>query len=602
MKFVASLSPRLPWLNLSAGLLILLLQRTPVLRSLLPAVDAAWCSRAGELLRAGFTVAGLGAMHSLAGATTYVQNPAGTLRGTVGTPLSAAFSFTGAPSDAQHWTILSGSLPPGMNFVPAPLLNIIRARDVGITGTPTQAGAFSIRVQAIGLAGQSDPITISFDIAGNAVVAPVITTQPQSQVVTAGATVTFSVQATGSPPPTFQWSRNGQAILGATSSTLTLPAVQAADAGSYSVVVSVAGASPVTSATATLTVNAGGGPAPTIALQPLAVTAAPGSTASFSVVAAGTGHTYQWRRNGAAVGGATDATLVLRTVSAAVAGDYTAVVTNAGNSTVSQPARLTIAAGEGRLANLSVRANLGASERLIVGFATNGEKSVLLRGIGPTLGTFGVGGAYADPRLELYNSSAAMLTQNDNWGGAATLANAFSAVGAFGLPNASRDAALQASIAGSHSAHVTGANSGVVLVEVYDSGAGTGVRLVNVSARNRVGTGDDILIAGFVVDGTVAKTLLIRAVGPTLGTFGVPGTLADPRLDIFNGATVKVAENDNWPALLGTTFGAVGAFQLGTGSRDAALLVTLMPGAYSAQVSGVGGGTGEALVEVYELP
>jgi len=145
-----------------------------------------------------------------------------------------------------------------------------------------------------------------------------------------------------------------------------------------------------------------------------------------------------------------------------------------------------------------------------------------------------------------------------------------------------------------------GFGSGVVLVELYDAGAGNSPRLANVSARNHVGTGGDLLIAGFVVDGVGPKSVLIRAVGPTLAAFGVQGTLADPKLQIFQGERL-VAENDDWSPSLATAFGRVGAFSLVAGSLDAALTLTLQPGAYTAQITGVNGGTGEALVEIYEL-
>ena len=143
--------------------------------------------------------------------------------------------------------------------------------------------------------------------------------------------------------------------------------------------------------------------------------------------------------------------------------------------------------------------------------------------------------------------------------------------------------------------------AGVVLVEAYDLGAGNSPRMVNVSARNRVGTGDDILIAGFNLAGTGPTQLLIRAVGPKLGAFGVTGFLANPKLEVYSGAGVKLTENDDWGAALATTFNAVGAFPLDIGSRDAALLTSLEPGTYTVQVSGVGGGTGEALIEIYEV-
>ena len=129
----------------------------------------------------------------------------------------------------------------------------------------------------------------------------------------------------------------------------------------------------------------------------------------------------------------------------------------------------------------------------------------------------------------------------------------------------------------------------------------TAARLVNVSARNRVGTGDDLLIAGFNISGSGAKQLLIRAVGPKLSAFDVAGFLVDPKLEVYDGNNQKVAENDNWDAQLATRIGAVGAFPLESGSRDAALFATLPPGSYTAQVKGADGGAGEALIEIYEV-
>ena len=124
----------------------------------------------------------------------------------------------------------------------------------------------------------------------------------------------------------------------------------------------------------------------------------------------------------------------------------------------------------------------------------------------------------------------------------------------------------------------------------------------NVSVLKHLGTG---LTAGFVIGGTGAKTVLIRAVGPTLGgaPFNVGGVVADPQMTLFTGP-VAVATNDNWggTAQLTAAFAQVGAFALPANSRDAALLATLQPGNHTVQVSGVGGTTGVAIVEVYEVP
>ena len=600
MNSLAEANRRWPWLNLAVGALVVLLQRTPAVRAVAHAKELVAASRVGEVLRAAATLAALGALHGRAGATTFVRSAPDPVAGTVGTPLQFTFTYIGTPSAPQSF-VVSGTLPPGLSYSPAPIAGNVRSGTPVISGTPTTAGTFTIRAQGIGVGGQGTPEAITFVIAGGAATAPTIVTPPTSRTVAAGTSTSFTVVAGGTPAPALQWRLNSNPIPGATSSTLAIANVQAANAGAYTVVATNSAGS-VESAAATLTVTGVTGTLPTIAVEPAGFTVAAGATAALSVVAASpVPVTYQWQRNGAPIAGATQATLLLPGIAAEQAGGYRVVVSNGAGPVTSATANVAVGAGVGRLLNLSVRGNLGVGQELIVGFATNGLKNVLIRGIGPTLAGFGVPGVYADPRLELYDG-ANRIAGNDNW--EAGLAPTFAAVGAFALVNASRDAALQSAISGARTAQIGGPNSGVVLVEVYDAGSGTAARLVNVSARNQVGTGDNILIAGFVVDGDVAKTLLIRAVGPALATlFGLEGTLADPRLEIVASADGrKLAENDNWTAAVAGVFGSVGAFTLPANSRDAALLVTLPPGAYSAQVSGVGGGTGEALIEVYEVP
>ncbi|MSU67583.1 MAG: hypothetical protein CK538_10535 [Opitutia bacterium] len=126
-------------------------------------------------------------------------------------------------------------------------------------------------------------------------------------------------------------------------------------------------------------------------------------------------------------------------------------------------------------------------------------------------------------------------------------------------------------------------------------------RLANISTRANSGTGADVLTAGFVIGPGANKQVLIRAVGPTLSAFGLAGTLADPVLTLFNSANTAIATNDNWLAADAATFASVGAFTLPANSRDSALVATLAPGNYTAQIAGAGATTGVALVEVYEL-
>jgi hypothetical protein len=275
------------------------------------------------------------------------------------------------------------------------------------------------------------------------------------------------------------------------------------------------------------------------------------------------------------------------------------------------------------LSNLSVRSNAGSgSQTLIAGFVIggSGSKAVLLRGDGPSLAQFGVPGVLPDPVLGLFNSSGAEIASNSMWGGSASLSGIFSLVGAFALPAGSKDAALYQPLAvGAYTAQIssTSGDTGVALVEVYDADQGAPTsRFTNLSARSEVGTGSQALIAGFNVAGGGGEAVLVRGVGPALGTFGVSGLLANPQLTIYDSSGKAVATSTGWgnaPVAGDSTvqaglssataemFTQLGAFPLPAGSPDCALVASLPPGAYTANVSGVNGTTGVALVEIYEV-
>lgn len=270
----------------------------------------------------------------------------------------------------------------------------------------------------------------------------------------------------------------------------------------------------------------------------------------------------------------------------------------------------------GRLSNLSVRTTAGSdSNKLIVGFTVggSGSRSLLIRGVGPTLANFSVSGFLSDPSIALFPAGSATATlTNDNWslaGNAAAISTTASSLGAFPLPSGSLDAAMLNSFnPGSQTVQVSGANSttGIALVELYDAGGTSSARLTNVSARSYVNVDAGVLIAGFVVTGGT-RCVLIRGIGPALSRYGVSGVVANPQLRIYNAAQQVVAENDDWSvatnaATIASTSGAIGAFGLDAGSKDAVMLVTLPAGSYTAQVSGVGRTTGVGLIEVYEVP
>lgn len=244
---------------------------------------------------------------------------------------------------------------------------------------------------------------------------------------------------------------------------------------------------------------------------------------------------------------------------------------------------------------------------VVGGTGTAGGKAVLMRAVGPSLASFGLGDALEDPRLEFFTGATA-VGGNDNWGGSASIAAAMAGVGAFPLARAdSRDAAISfpSLASGANSARISGTGPGAVLAELYDATPSSQFtastpRLVNVSVLKHLGSG---VTAGFVIGGGSPRRVLVRAIGPGLAIFGVGGVVADPRLTLFAGPNER-GGNDNWGggASLAAAFAQVGAFALATDSRDAALLATLEPGNYTVQVAGAGGATGVGLIEIYEVP
>jgi hypothetical protein len=269
-------------------------------------------------------------------------------------------------------------------------------------------------------------------------------------------------------------------------------------------------------------------------------------------------------------------------------------------------------AQEGLLVNLSTRGIVqGGDSVMIGGFVISGStpKQLLLRGIGPTLEVHGVGAPLGDPQIELFRGNTS-LGSNDNWGSspdAAAIAAAATATGAFALAPDSRDAAMLVTLVpGAYTVHVRGAagSNAVGMFEAYEVGGGAGSRLVNLSTRLRIGTGERVAIPGLVVDGDTRRTFLVRAVGPALAAYGVVECLANPRLTVMDGSA-PVAANDDWgspsSAAVATAAQALGAFPLPAGSRDAALLITLDPGIYTVITEGASAGEGVVLVEIYEV-
>lgn len=263
-----------------------------------------------------------------------------------------------------------------------------------------------------------------------------------------------------------------------------------------------------------------------------------------------------------------------------------------------------------RLANLSTLGFVPENGQLTVGFTVRGGSGpLLLRAVGPTLERFGVWTPLALPRLEIAaRDSGVSVGAIEAWGDDAGTSEATARIGAFALPGGSQDAALvRVFSASGYTAQISSraaGRSGTALAEIYDLGdTNSAGRLKNISTLGLVGAGP-VLTLGFVIAGEEPKRLLIRAVGPALAQFGILNALSDPLLAVRRPDDRIVAYNDTWnsnsPDLAAAT-AAAGAFTLPRGSRDAALVVSLSPGAYTVEVYGPDPRSGTALVEIYDL-
>ncbi len=265
--------------------------------------------------------------------------------------------------------------------------------------------------------------------------------------------------------------------------------------------------------------------------------------------------------------------------------------------------------------NLSTRLAVGTGDRAGIGGFINtlnptmaanataplnvGAKQVVIRAIGPSLGAFGVDGPLADPVLELHLPDGSVVT-NDNW-----RETQEAEIMAAGLaPSDDLESAILTILEpGAYTAIVRGSNggTGVGLVEIYDLDGAAISELGNISTRGSVETGDGVMIGGFIVSGAenTASTMVVRAIGPSLEAFGVADALQDPTLELHDGSGALIASNDNWKETQEEELEAAG---LGpSDDREAAILIALGPGAYTAIVRGAGETSGVALVEAYNL-
>ncbi len=405
--------------------------------------------------------------------------------------------------------------------------------------------------------------------------APVITQQPPSTLTVVNnsnyARNTLKVLYTGSPMFNIQWYKNGLPISspGGTGTTNGLEtdyywfSLTYADAGDYSVTISNESGS-VTSNVSHVSVIA----PLAITQQPATQTAPVGSTIFLSVVTnAGVSPlTYQWYRWPDIIAGETSATLTLSKLQPSQNGSYYVTVRDEVQSVTSDWADIKVGAGATApaftLQPSGVTVNPGVSVEL---------SSVASGNPNPTFQWYKNGKLISGATSRLLDFASIQFTDTGDYTVVAT------------------------NSAGS----VTSQIAHIAVVEAPSS------RVIALSTRAYAGAGDDTLITGFAIAGAQPKKVLIRAVGPTLATFGISNTMNDPQVQVLNSTNQVVAANDNWGASsnlaeLTAAMQSTGVFALQANSKDAALVTTLSPGNYTAMLTSSDGGNGNAIAEIYE--
>lgn len=254
------------------------------------------------------------------------------------------------------------------------------------------------------------------------------------------------------------------------------------------------------------------------------------------------------------------------------------------------------------LANISTRVSAGTDDdRLIGGFIITGAapKRVIIRAMGPSLSEFGVASALADPTLELRDQTGAIIAANNDWSDSQQ-----SEIEASGLaPGRELESAIIRTLdPGAYTALIAGKDGGVgtALVEVYDLSPASDSTLGNISTRGAVGPQSDVVIGGFIINGTSGCTrVLVRSVAPSLAAVGVPNPMPDPTLQLRDGNGLLIAENDNWRE--GPELEIQQSALAPSNDLESAIITTLPSGPYTAIIQERNGQTGIGLFEVFNL-
>ncbi len=253
--------------------------------------------------------------------------------------------------------------------------------------------------------------------------------------------------------------------------------------------------------------------------------------------------------------------------------------------------------------NISTRLDVGTGDNVMIGgfiIKGNSSKSVLIRGLGPSLTNLGLTGVLLDPVLALRGADGAMLFQNDNWKDDQRV----QIEGTIFQPADDREPVIVASLPpAAYTAILTGKNqtTGIGLIEIYDRDQSADSELQNISTRGFVGAQGNVLIGGFILSGNNNTRVAVRGLGPSLSQFGLTNLLADPALELHDGNGATLIANDNWAddAAAADLLSANGLAL--ANSQESAIFTTLPAGQFTAILAGRNGGTGIGTIEIYNL-
>ena len=256
--------------------------------------------------------------------------------------------------------------------------------------------------------------------------------------------------------------------------------------------------------------------------------------------------------------------------------------------------------------NLATRMRVQTGDNVLIGgFILTGSasKKIIVRAIGPslTVNSQPLPGRLSDPTVTLFDGAGTALFTNDDWMNSPQKQEIIDSTIP---PTDPKESAIVATLQpGNYTAIMSGANgaTGIGVVELYDLDQSAPANPGNIATRGFVESGDNVMIGGFIVGGSQNRTVLARAIGPSLTQFGVPNALQDPLLELHDSSGATLATNDNWKSSQESQITATGLAP--SDDRESAILSSpLAPGNYTAIVRGVGDTTGVALVEIYQLP